>query len=206
MKAKDAHKELEGFAGDALYKKAGEMYDLEIDQLIHLRSHNKKPTASLVESAVRQVADWFRKVYPGLAWDSEKTPRNIIEWASGEAYVRHNIVDPKLIAWSERTRGATLKGKPLPALEAMEVGDLEAAGAMMMAVLRRDVKRWGELEDRRNAYAKKYGVKRCFYEAEKRHCEHQTTYVMELEEGKPLPTSTADLVFACDLEKCVEED
>ncbi len=206
MKAKDARKELEKLAGNELYKRAGEMYDLEIDQLVEMRSHGKKPTVGVVESAVKQVADWFRKVYPGLAWEDEKIPLNIIEWSSGEAYVRYDFVDPKLVAWGKRTRRAVLKGTPLPMLDAMDVGDLDAASSMMMAMMRRDVKRWGELEDKRKAFAEKYGVKRCPYEVQKKDCEHQTTYVMELGEGQPFPATTADLVFVCALDKCVEEE
>lgn len=203
MKAKDAHNMLKGYGGDDLYKKASELYALEIDQLVHIRSHRKEPTAGVVESSIKQVTDWFRKVSEGLAWSSDGIPKNIIEWENGEAFIRYNVMNPKLKEWGKRTRSEVMKGSPFPMLEAMKPGDLEAAGSMMMAMVRRDVKRWGEVHDRREQFAEQYGLRLCSFGAEERHCEHQTTYVLDKGE---LPTSTDDLVFVCDVDKCVKEE
>lgn len=178
------------------------MYELEVDQLVSLRSHDKTPTEGVVESAIKQVEGWFRKVYPGLAWENEETPENIIQWESGEAYVRHNIIDPKLTAWSKRTRREIMKGSPLPTLEAMKPGDLEAVSSRMLATMQRDFRRWGEVYDKRNAFVEKYGLRRCTFGVEERHCEHQTSYSMV----ETLPTSTDDVVFVCDVEKCMKEE
>jgi len=203
MKVKDARKVLEGLSGEELYRKAREMYEFEIDQLIYIRSHGTKITVEdvgLIESVVKQVADWFRKVYPGLAWENEKTPLNIIAWESGEAYVRNNVLDPKLKKWGERTRRGAQRGVLLPAIEAMTPGDLEAASGMMMASVRRDVMCWSEINKKRKAFVEKYGLKECPYGAEERFCKHQKTYVMD--KDKVLPTSTDDLVFVCAVEEC----
>lgn len=66
MKAKKAHKLLEGFIGETLYREARKLYQSEVDNLIALRSHDKKPTRSIVEGALSQVKGWFRKVAGGF--------------------------------------------------------------------------------------------------------------------------------------------
>lgn len=202
MKVRDARALLEPLQGDELYRQARKLFTQEAEQLIEVRCHGK-PTSTGVEGCLEQVSSWFRKVSPSLSWSGESTPENIISWESGSIYARYNLVDPKLDRWRQRTQREMLRGKPLPILEAMKSGDLEAASSFMIGKLTEDVKRWDELNKKREAFANQCGKRLCPQEAEGRHCSEQETLV--LPSDAPFPSSTSDLVFCCKVEKCIKE-
>lgn len=201
MKVKDAHKLLEGYSGDTLFQEASKLYQSEVDGVILLRSHGSKPSSNLIEGAINQVDDWLRKVAVNLQWEKPVIIENIIEWERGRVWVRYGIIDPKLLKWRERTQREVLKGTPLPILEAMGPGDLEAASSMMMARMQEEVKEWSELEERRGTFATQMGKRLCPYGVEERFCKHSITYSLV----GVLPTNTKDLVFICMVDKCIKE-
>jgi len=200
MKAQEAHKLLEGYTGNDLFQEACKLYRQEVDNLISVRSHGKLPTSGLIDGAIEQVNDWFKKVAKGLSWDNPDLPGKIIEWERGDVWVKYNIIDPILLKWRKGTQREILKRTPLPILAAMEPGFLEAASSMMMANIRKDIKEYEELEKRKELFAAKMGRKVCPFGVDKRFCEHQETYSL----AGDIPTSIDQLVFVCKVDKCIE--
>lgn len=202
MKAKEAHKLLEGYGGNDLFQEASKLYRLEVDSVITTRSHGKQPSSNLIDGAIKQVNDWFKKVAKGLPWDKPELPESIIEWERGKVWVKYGMVDPVLLDWGKRTQMAILKGKPLPILEAMKPGDLEAASSIAMARIQESLKIYEELEERKRIFATQMGKKLCPYGVEERFCPHSSTF--SLTGG--IPTSIEDLVFVCTIDKCIKEE
>jgi len=201
MKAKDAVKLLEGYTGNTLFQEASKLYRLEIDNVITTRSHGKQPSSNLIDGAIKQVNDWFKKVANGLPWDKLELIDKIIEWERGKVWVKYKMMDPVLLNWRWRTQRAILRGEPLPMLEAMKSGDLEAASSMMLARIQEELQEYSELEERRKTFASQMGKILCPYGVEERFCPHCSTF--SLVEG--IPTSTEDLVFICMADKCIKE-
>jgi hypothetical protein len=194
VKAKEAHQLLSQYSGEELYQKARELMEKETSALLELRiGKGKEPTPQAVDSVCKQIADWFKKVYPGLAWSNKELPEEMISWNRGRVFATCNLVDPILSRWSKRTRKEVAKGTPLPILAAMKAGDLKAAGSFMLGQIQLQAQQWSELHEKRKAFLAKMGKKQCIFTAKARSCPYQKSYAMVY----PLPTSTADIAFAC---------
>ena len=201
MKAKEAHKSLEVYAGDDLYLPACRLYQTEVSDTIELRSHGKNPTVGVVEGAIKQTNDWFKKVAEGLSWEDSELPGNIIKWEASRVWVKYGIEDPEITRYRHRARYESMRGTPLPLLKAMGPDTLDAVGGMMLANIQKDLRKLDELHDKRGKFADTYGVRLCVFGPKERFCEHQKTY--SIVEG--LPTSTEDLAFICTVDECIKD-
>lgn len=201
MKVKEARGLLEEYSGDSLYQAACELYQEEVDNVINLRSHGKKPTVGVVKSAIKQMKEWFGKVAEGLSWENPEVPSNIVKWETSRVWVKYKMIDPEISKYRDRTRHEVMKGSKLPLLEALTSESLDAISGMMVARVQEDVRKWGEVEGKRKKFAEQYGLRLCPFTTEERLCEHQKTYSMV--EG--LPVNTTELVFICSIDKCVKE-
>jgi len=201
VKMKEAHSLLAQYNSEELYHQACQLYREESDGRIALRAHSKEPTGGIVQSVVDEMKDWFRKVAVGLAWEDSEVPENIIGWESSAIYVKYRMVDAQIEDYRKRTRLEVLRGTPLPLLEAMKPGDLDALSGMILAQIRQDACRYLELEEKRKRFAEKLGKPICPYGVEERFCPRQESYSM----AEGLPTSVNDLVFVCTVDKCIKE-
>ena len=202
MKAKEAHKILEPFSGDELYKEARVLYNAEADRLIEMRCHGIT-SARAIEGIVDQVSDWFRKVAEGLNWETEDTVESIITYERGDFFLKNKVMDPKLAEWGARTRANMARGDPFAMLEAMKPGDLDAVTSLMMANLTRSLKLGEELDKARKDYAEKYGKTQCEFGVDARDCSFQETFVLD---PNKLPTNTSGLIFVCNSRKECERE
>jgi len=103
MKTKQAVIVLSNLTGDELFKKASEIYREEVHRIITMRSHGKKPTSNIIDGAISETNNWFRKVSKNLKWSDIDTPEKIIEYNRGDFWVKHDLIDSKLEDWGKRT-------------------------------------------------------------------------------------------------------
>lgn len=197
MKVKEAKELLKDYSGEELYQKGRALFREEVNNLITLRSGSEKPTKGVIDSAITQVEDWFIKVAIGLPWPKPKTAKNIISWESGRIWIEYGFVDPKIEEYGKRARLEMWKGTPLPLLEALTPGALDAISSMMMGKLQVAA----ELYSKREEFAKGMGKKVCSYGVEERFCKYQETYSM----ATGIPSYIEDCVFICSIDKCYKE-
>ena len=187
MKVKEAKKLLEGCSGEELYQQGCLIFREEVNNLITLRSHGGKPTRGVVNSAINQVEDWFIKVADGLPWQESGIPKNIISWETGRLYAEYGFVNPEIERYRDRVRKEVLRGTPLPLLEALTPGALDAIGSLMIGQLKVEATLYLKKEE----FLERTGRKACPYNEKERFCKYQSTYLMV--EG--LPSGLSEVVF-----------
>lgn len=203
MKAKEAREIIGGYAGNDLFQEACKLFQQEIDSVVELRAHGKTPSRGIVESAVKQVAEWFRTVAEGLQWSEPDLPERIISWETGKVWVKFKMIDPVVDDYRKRARLEMLKGTRFPLFAALNKERLDALSSMSLARMQESAKRYLELEDKRRKFAEQLGKQVCPYNTEERLCKHQETYLMT---SHIFSVSAADdLVFVCTAKKCIKE-
>lgn len=197
MRVKDARKLLEGYSSEELYREGCKVFRKEVYSLITLRSHGKKPTVGVIESVINQSKDWFIKVAEGFPWSESGTPKNIMNWESGQIWAEYDLIDPEIEKYQSRAKAAVITGKRFPLLEALTPEALYTIGSMILTNLQISV----QLYAKREKFAKEMGKRVCPYNEKERFCEHQETYVMV----KDIPGCIEDCVFVCNIDKCIKD-
>ncbi len=136
MKAQDARNKLSGYSGDELYTQACVLYKEETDARIKLRSHDKPPSRGLVESVVSEMNIWMEKAGTGLSWSDDGILHKLIEWETGETWVRYKMTDPRIDDYRKRAIQEISKGTPHPLSVALSPEALNAISSFAMAQLR----------------------------------------------------------------------
>lgn len=169
MKVKEGRKLLESYSGEDLYRQGCKLFRSEVNSLIALRSHGKKPTEGVIVSAINQVKYWFYKVAAGFPWPGVGTPKDIINWETGNIWAEYGIINPEIVKYRNRVRREIIKGTTLPLLETLTPKALEAMSSMFISQLQVGTK----LYLKREEFVKKTGKRLCPYGEKERFCKHQ---------------------------------
>lgn len=199
MKVKDARTHLEGLSGDILYQQARKLFEEETEIRIRQRTHEGRirPTQGLVQSVVEEMGSWFLSIAKDLSWTKPDIPEKIIEWGTGQIWIRYKLLDPRIKRYKERVQRAKMRGSPNPLLETLTSDALNAVSSMMLAQIVQAAQTALDRMQAREEAAKKMGLKVCLHEADARFCPHQKDYVLD----EVLPTNVDQIAFLCTLKE-----